>query len=106
RAEKGSDQGGGNLQQGCRRLSGHGVREAGEESASAFEKPSLRDFNDEMRLSITKWLILACQALLIFPVAARAGVISHWVIPTRPHAAFDSTPHERTRPVIVGDILY
>lgn len=50
---------------------------------------------------ITFWL--AVSAVTAF---ADAGVISQWVMPTRPGHNWELRPHERTRPVVVGDVLY
>jgi outer membrane protein assembly factor BamB len=48
-------------------------------------------------------------AVLVFSAAAaRADITvqSEWVFPTRVGHTFELRPHERTRPLVVGDILY
>jgi len=48
----------------------------------------------------------AAAALACFAARADIAVHSEWVFPTRTNHNFELRPHERTRPLVVGDILY
>ncbi len=54
-----------------------------------------------MKFRLAALLALACTA-------GRADITVHseWVFPTRVSHNFELRPHERTRPLVVGDILY
>lgn len=44
-------------------------------------------------------------ALLCFPCFA-VGVVSTWVVPMRKEPRFDLLPYERTRPIVLGDMVF
>jgi outer membrane protein assembly factor BamB len=45
-------------------------------------------------------------ALSLSELSPAVQVISQWTIPTRPKSRWDMQPQERTKPVVVGNILY
>lgn len=48
---------------------------------------------------------MIAKALLLFVSLSQASIISHWLVPNPKKIEFEMT-NERTRPVIVGDLIY
>lgn len=51
-------------------------------------------------------LVLAGCSSTPRPTVETTEVFSTWVMPLRPTARFDLSPYERTKPILLGDILY